>query len=509
MITLKFQTFVNSKNVIYFLLFNFASHYTTINLIIFKLVNSNTIRKLKFIFILKRTSIFYFQHFFLLKNLICKGSIRSKVNNIKFHINRKSVIYQQIIVHLQLILNLQFKLNNLIINILQQLYLQENQLVLINRLQEMEQLLKEHAHQLEQVIMLRDLLLLKREQKIKVLFMKKDQQKCLYVLHHLQMQLKNGTNHKVVQGGRFDNSGQEPLKQQLIEPQEPEIQTLGFFKKIKNQFNDLLKPSDKEVEQRIIYLNGKVYPQINMPNIVKNQKYNILSFVSMVLYKQFRYFFNLIFLFITLSQFVPLLKGGFLFSYVAPLAFVLRHMMIFKGIQKIMKQFHMNIHKKRIKQHNSKVVNQKQEIQQKYMLIKGYKQFQYNYLSQRQVVVKVREKHCHQKYTLVQYLFSFRQNISCCNLYWKRMQICIKFKRTQNMNQINQQNYYVCFQFVQHLLLYQAVNLMNGCFNYLYMFYYQVQLFLYLQEQIQIFLNFTFLIVFQMIKILMDHLHNA
>ncbi|CAD8114795.1 unnamed protein product [Paramecium sonneborni] len=132
-----------------------------------------------------------------------------------------------------------------------------------------------------------------------------------------------GTNHKTVQGWKFDNSGQEPLKQQLIEPQEPQIQTQGFFEKIKNQFNDLLKPPDKEVEQRIIYLDGKVYPQNNMPNLVKNQKYNILSFVPMVLYQQFRYFFNLIFLFITLSQFVPLLKVGFLFSYVAPLAFVL------------------------------------------------------------------------------------------------------------------------------------------------------------------------------------------
>jgi len=72
-----------------------------------------------------------------------------------------------------------------------------------------------------------------------------------------------------------------------------------------------------------VYLDGKVYPQNNMPNIVKNQKYTIFNFVPLVLFEQFRYFFNLMFLLITLSQFLPVLKVGFLFSYVAPLAFVL------------------------------------------------------------------------------------------------------------------------------------------------------------------------------------------
>jgi phospholipid-translocating ATPase len=42
-----------------------------------------------------------------------------------------------------------------------------------------------------------------------------------------------------------------------------------------------------------------------------------------VLFDQFRYFFNFFFLLITLSQFVPMFKVGFLFSYVAPLVFVL------------------------------------------------------------------------------------------------------------------------------------------------------------------------------------------
>ncbi|KAJ3380305.1 putative aminophospholipid-translocase [Entophlyctis sp. JEL0112] len=59
------------------------------------------------------------------------------------------------------------------------------------------------------------------------------------------------------------------------------------------------------------------------PNIVRNQKYNLLTFFPVVLYEQFKFFFNLYFLLIALSQFIPALKIGLLFSYIAPLAFVL------------------------------------------------------------------------------------------------------------------------------------------------------------------------------------------
>ncbi len=43
----------------------------------------------------------------------------------------------------------------------------------------------------------------------------------------------------------------------------------------------------------------------------------------LVLFNQFKFFFNLFFLLIALSQFVPVLKVGFMFTYVAPLAMVL------------------------------------------------------------------------------------------------------------------------------------------------------------------------------------------
>ncbi|GAA5989868.1 hypothetical protein JCM10908_002355 [Rhodotorula pacifica] len=59
------------------------------------------------------------------------------------------------------------------------------------------------------------------------------------------------------------------------------------------------------------------------PNIVKNQKYNSVTFIPLVLYEQFKFFYNLYFLLVALSQFVPALRIGFLATYIVPLAFVL------------------------------------------------------------------------------------------------------------------------------------------------------------------------------------------
>ncbi|KAJ1562500.1 putative aminophospholipid-translocase [Cladochytrium tenue] len=59
------------------------------------------------------------------------------------------------------------------------------------------------------------------------------------------------------------------------------------------------------------------------PNVVRNQKYNLVSFLPVVFYEQFKFFFNLYFLLVALSQFIPALKIGYLFTYFAPLGFVL------------------------------------------------------------------------------------------------------------------------------------------------------------------------------------------
>ncbi|KIO23507.1 hypothetical protein M407DRAFT_214524 [Tulasnella calospora MUT 4182] len=58
-------------------------------------------------------------------------------------------------------------------------------------------------------------------------------------------------------------------------------------------------------------------------NVVRNQKYNVITFFPLVFYEQFKFFFNLYFLLVALSQFIPALKIGFIMTYVAPLVFVL------------------------------------------------------------------------------------------------------------------------------------------------------------------------------------------
>lgn len=46
------------------------------------------------------------------------------------------------------------------------------------------------------------------------------------------------------------------------------------------------------------------------PNIVRNQKYNVVTFLPIVFYEQFKFFFNFYFLVVALSQFIPALKIG-------------------------------------------------------------------------------------------------------------------------------------------------------------------------------------------------------
>ncbi|XP_053520140.1 probable phospholipid-transporting ATPase IIB isoform X5 [Artibeus jamaicensis] len=58
-------------------------------------------------------------------------------------------------------------------------------------------------------------------------------------------------------------------------------------------------------------------------NAIKNQKYSIFTFLPGVLYEQFKFFLNLYFLVVSCSQFVPALKIGYLYTYWAPLGFVL------------------------------------------------------------------------------------------------------------------------------------------------------------------------------------------
>jgi len=74
---------------------------------------------------------------------------------------------------------------------------------------------------------------------------------------------------------------------------------------------------------------GKLRTFSNSPNTnyqnnkVSHQKYTILNLIPMFLFLQFRFFFNFFYLIITLTQFVPIYRIGFLVTYLFPLLFVL------------------------------------------------------------------------------------------------------------------------------------------------------------------------------------------
>eukprot|EP00922_Rhytidocystis_sp_ex-Travisia-forbesii_P071228 GHVS01106318.1.p1 GENE.GHVS01106318.1~~GHVS01106318.1.p1 ORF type:complete len:1183 (+),score=157.01 GHVS01106318.1:323-3550(+) len=70
-------------------------------------------------------------------------------------------------------------------------------------------------------------------------------------------------------------------------------------------------------------LSGQTLPKHFVGNGVKNTKFNVITFLPVVLFEQFRFFFNLFYLSVALAQFIPALKVGPLFTYLAPLFFVL------------------------------------------------------------------------------------------------------------------------------------------------------------------------------------------
>lgn len=119
------------------------------------------------------------------------------------------------------------------------------------------------------------------------------------------------------------------------------------FKKFVRSSVDFFKNAKRELEQERIRLSGSsdyrntdhsnmaderyisakttnlkannIYPS----NSISNAKYNPITFIPIILYEQFKFFFNLYFLMVALSQIVPQLRIGYLSSYIVPLAFVL------------------------------------------------------------------------------------------------------------------------------------------------------------------------------------------
>ena len=88
-------------------------------------------------------------------------------------------------------------------------------------------------------------------------------------------------------------------------------------------------------QKHAIFLNSPKANRLSFPNKDTNTKYNFLTFIPFVLLNQFRFFGNQFYLLMSLSQFINVLKVGFLFSYLAPLLIVLTTTLIKELIDEI------------------------------------------------------------------------------------------------------------------------------------------------------------------------------
>ncbi|GAM24916.1 hypothetical protein SAMD00019534_080910 [Acytostelium subglobosum LB1] len=150
------------------------------------------------------------------------------------------------------------------------------------------------------------------------------------VHHQRQQQRSTTTSSKQGKNKKLDQKEQQQ--------QEQEQDELDESKPLMSESMPLLSEVDPRtfrqkvkdfILRRHIYLPRTINLELDEqltkfpPNVVRNQKYNVYTFVFVILYEQFKYFFNLFFLIVALTQFIPSLQVGYMFTYVAPLVFVL------------------------------------------------------------------------------------------------------------------------------------------------------------------------------------------
>jgi phospholipid-translocating ATPase len=94
----------------------------------------------------------------------------------------------------------------------------------------------------------------------------------------------------------------------------------GFLQSAANRLRGNVEDQENKPPREILV--GQ-YQTIKYPaNVVSNAKYTPWSFLPRTLYNEFSFFFNIYFLLVALSQVIPILRIGYMSSYIAPLAFV-------------------------------------------------------------------------------------------------------------------------------------------------------------------------------------------
>ncbi|KAF7723368.1 putative aminophospholipid-translocase [Apophysomyces ossiformis] len=137
------------------------------------------------------------------------------------------------------------------------------------------------------------------------------------------MSFSNRLGNKKFRTSDSIHSDEDPLiiDEESGEPSSIRRQKLKERKSSKSWF--WFRSNRVQTSRNIAFHANDKYKKKFAPNIIVNQKYNIITFIPLVLYEQFVVFFNLYFLLVALSQFVPALKIGYIFTYFGPLCFVL------------------------------------------------------------------------------------------------------------------------------------------------------------------------------------------
>ncbi|KAK2580739.1 hypothetical protein KPH14_011366 [Odynerus spinipes] len=122
----------------------------------------------------------------------------------------------------------------------------------------------------------------------------------------------------------------------LLQPPEDSIRLLTSRRRRFNNCSKFLKSGlcgcctwmwrrccrERELRARVIHIGQPMYEKFPT-NVIRNQKYNVVTFLPMVLFQQFKFFLNLYFLLMAISQFIPDIRIGYLYTYWGPLCFVL------------------------------------------------------------------------------------------------------------------------------------------------------------------------------------------
>ncbi|EWC75353.1 hypothetical protein C923_03951 [Plasmodium falciparum UGT5.1] len=87
-------------------------------------------------------------------------------------------------------------------------------------------------------------------------------------------------------------------------------------------FSHIYNKKNKKRE-RFVNIHGRTFPNFFCDNKIKSTKYTILTFIPLFLFYQFADFLNLFYLCVSLLQIIPIFNTGYVFTFVAPLLFII------------------------------------------------------------------------------------------------------------------------------------------------------------------------------------------